>query len=142
MVKWQLLLRRIGLTVTVLLTLGSVTAALSLITPETNEALARPALTATGPVNSNLNSSALVTPNISLTTVATGFVQPTDIANAGDDRLFVTERAGYIRIIQADGTKILTPFLDISGQVDSSTDSNFGLLGLTFHPDYANNGYF
>jgi glucose/arabinose dehydrogenase len=34
-----------------------------------------------------------------------------------------------------------TPFLDLTGVIDN-TSSEQGLLGLAFHPDYANNGYF
>ncbi len=94
------------------------------------------------PLSHHLLIPVLVTPNISLEPVAGGFNQPTDIAHAGDDRLFVAERAGYVRIIQADGTKLPAPFLDITARVDTLSDPNFGLLGLTFHPDHANNGYF
>ena len=75
-----------------------------------------------------------------LESVATGFSQPVDIANAGDDRLFIVERAGRIRII-ADGAVLPTPFLNISSQVNNSPNER-GLLGLAFHPDYETNGYF
>jgi glucose/arabinose dehydrogenase len=63
------------------------------------------------------------------------------IENAGDDRLFVVERAGTIRIIEADGTLVSQPFLDIRSRVKDAA-SEEGLLGLAFHPDYASNGYF
>lgn len=66
---------------------------------------------------------------------------PVVIAHAGDARLFVVERRGRIRIINADGSLAATPFLDISTRVDAS-GSEQGLLGLTFHPQYAQNGYF
>jgi glucose/arabinose dehydrogenase len=75
------------------------------------------------------------------TLVATGFAEPVAIANAGDSRMFVVERAGRIRIVHSSGTIRSTPFLDISTQVDS-TGGEMGLLGLAFHPDYATNGYF
>lgn len=90
------------------------------------------------------SSSNLVQPsnlNVSLVSVATGFNQPTDIAHAGDGRLFVTEQAGRIRIIDAGGAVLPTPFLDIQAQVGSDFFEQ-GLLGLVFHPDYATNGYF
>lgn len=77
---------------------------------------------------------------ISLETVASGFNQPLNIQNAGDDRLFIVEKGGRIKILNADGSVNPENFLDISGQI--STDSERGLLGLTFHPDYANNGFF
>ncbi len=63
----------------------------------------------------------------------------TDVVNAGDARLFVAERAGLIKVVQADGT--LSTFLDIQSQVKSD-EGETGLYGIAFHPDYANNGYF
>lgn len=69
-----------------------------------------------------------------------GFSQPLDLQNAGDQRLFVVEKGGKIKIIQADGTVNPIPFLDISSQI--STGNEQGLLGLAFHPDYTANGYF
>ncbi|NND65948.1 MAG: hypothetical protein HKN19_00035 [Halioglobus sp.] len=72
---------------------------------------------------------------------ASGFVSPVVIENAGDDRLFVVEKPGRIRIVESDGTVRATPFLDIETLVDDSA-SEQGLLGLAFHPDYVNNGYF
>ena len=80
-------------------------------------------------------------PNLSLQTFASGFSRLTDITNCGDDRLFVIERDGRIRIIEADGTVLPTPFLDINPRVNSG-QSEQGLLGLAFHPDYLNNGFF
>ena len=67
-----------------------------------------------------------------------GFNQPVDIANAGDDRLFIVEQDGYIRILNTDGTSSL--FLNIDSKVKSS-GSEQGLLGLAFDPNYAVNGY-
>lgn len=67
-------------------------------------------------------------------------VGPVDIANAGDERLFVVERDGTIRIVQPDGSVGTDPFLDITERVLSGGER--GLLGLVFHPQYAQNGYF
>lgn len=72
--------------------------------------------------------------------VSDGFGGVMDITNAGDDRLFVLEQVGRIRIIQAGGTVNPTPFLDIIDKVGSGGER--GLLGLAFHPMYAQNGYF
>ncbi|MEH6766060.1 MAG: PQQ-dependent sugar dehydrogenase [Aequorivita antarctica] len=69
-----------------------------------------------------------------------GFSDPLNLQHANDDRLFVVEQGGKIKIIQGDGTVNTTPFLDISGQISSGGER--GLLGLAFHPDYTNNGYF
>ncbi len=72
------------------------------------------------------------------------FDQPVDLQNAGDDRLFVVEKAGIIKILNSDGSINATPFLDINSIVINPTGVNDerGLLGLAFHPNYANNGYF
>lgn len=81
--------------------------------------------------------------DLSLEPFAAGLSDPVGIthATAGDDRLFVVERGGRIKIVQPDGTVLTTPFLDISGRADSSSTEQ-GLLGLAFHPNYASNGLF
>src|SRR5262249_38584433 len=80
---------------------------------------------------------------ISLQPVATGLDEPVSLAHAGDGGgwLFIVERAGKIKI--HDGAKVLpTPFLDISALVAAPADSERGLLGLAFHPNYLTNRYF
>jgi glucose/arabinose dehydrogenase len=77
---------------------------------------------------------------IELIPLATGLRDPVDIASAGDERLFVVEQAGRIRIVDAAGTVRPTPFLDIAGRVRSGGER--GLLGLAFHPAYSGNGFF
>lgn len=69
-----------------------------------------------------------------------GFSKPLNLQHANDERLFIAEQGGKIKIIQENGTVNPTPFLDISGQI--SDEGERGLLGLAFHPDYTNNGYF
>ncbi len=71
---------------------------------------------------------------------ATGIELPTEITHSNDDRTFVCEKKGKIRIIQADGTLLPEAFLDISARVSDFNEQ--GLLGLAFHPDYENNGWF
>jgi glucose/arabinose dehydrogenase len=61
------------------------------------------------------------------------------IAPSGDPRLFVVEQSGTVRILK-DGAFLPEPFLDISGDISCCGEQ--GLLGLAFHPDYANNGRF
>ncbi|MCP4429288.1 MAG: PQQ-dependent sugar dehydrogenase, partial [Chloroflexi bacterium] len=77
--------------------------------------------------------------DLSLSSFATGFSGPVDITHAGDDRLFVVEQHGVIKIIHSGGS--VTTFLDIQARVDDGANEE-GLLGLAFHPGYANNGYF
>ncbi len=71
--------------------------------------------------------------------------QPVDIAFTGvatDTRMFVVERPGRIKVVEASGTVLATPFLSITTLVNSEAFGEMGLLGLVFDPDYANNGFF
>jgi len=77
---------------------------------------------------------------VSLDPFADGFTGPVAIKNAGDDRLFVVEQRGVIKVLNSDGTTNTTPFLDIQADVNGSGER--GLLGLAFHPDYTTNGFF
>ena len=70
--------------------------------------------------------------------IAGGLSQPTYLTHAFDERLFVLEQAGLVRIIE-NGQLLEPPFLDISNRV-GSLSSEQGLLGLAFHPDYATPG--
>ena len=81
-------------------------------------------------------------PAIELVQIADGLIDPINVTGVpdGSGRLFVLERVGTIRIIQ-DGQLLEEPFLDISSQVKIDFLEQ-GLLGLAFHPDYANNGRF
>jgi glucose/arabinose dehydrogenase len=72
--------------------------------------------------------------------VAGGFSQPLLVTHAGDDRLFVVEQTGRIRIV-LNGSILSTPFLNVSSLITTS-GSEQGLLGLAFHPNYAQNGWF
>ena len=83
-------------------------------------------------------------PQIQLQSFATGFTLPLGVFHAGDERLFVLEKSGIIKVIQPNGTVNSTPFLDITSFVsyNGQTNSERGLLGLAFHPDYKTNGYF
>ena len=78
---------------------------------------------------------------IQLAMFASGYSVPVDIAHAGDNRLFVVEKRGTIKIVDTTGQKWTEPFLDITDLVRSS-ESERGLLGMCFHPAYSSNGYF
>ncbi len=71
-----------------------------------------------------------------------GLDQPVDIQNAGDGsgRLFIVEKRGRI-LVWGSGVVKPAVFLDISGKV-YSRNTEQGLLGLAFHPDYAHTGLF
>ncbi len=82
---------------------------------------------------------------IELELIAEGLTSPVEAVNAedGTGRLFILEQPGRIRILQND-TLANNPFLDLTDRVISlnSGYDERGLLGLAFHPDYENNGYF
>lgn len=71
------------------------------------------------------------------------FSSPVDFQYApdGTDRIFVIEQQGIIKVFENNGhTTSSKVFLNITDIVTSGGE--MGLLGLAFHPDYANNGYF
>ncbi|MAU13404.1 MAG: glucose dehydrogenase [Anaerolineaceae bacterium] len=74
-------------------------------------------------------------------------VRPLFITHAGDgsDRLFLVQQGGIIYVMQ-NGEYAASEFLNLTDLVsaDANTQqySERGLLGLAFHPDYAENGYF
>lgn len=82
-------------------------------------------------------------PSVQLVKIAGGLADPINVAAPDDDsgRIFIVERVGRIRIVDADGKLLDEPFLDISDSVKTDFLEQ-GLLGLAFHPDYKNNGRF
>lgn len=70
------------------------------------------------------------------------FSQPVTLASPPGDtrRLFVVEKTGAIRVIQdvTAPAPVISNFLNLT----VLTDSECGLLGLAFHPNYAVNRYF
>ena len=79
--------------------------------------------------------------SVTLTPVVSGLSSPVDLQATDDStgRLFVVEQAGTIRILQA-GALLTTPFLDIRTRVNFSGE--MGLLGVAFHPAFAQNQRF
>ena len=72
--------------------------------------------------------------------IASNLVRPVDLQADGSGRLFVVEKIGHIHIIE-NGQLIDAPFLNIEDRVNDNSNE-MGLLGLAFHPNYAQNGYF
>ena len=81
------------------------------------------------------------TPTLTTVRVAGGFDDPVDLqVPAGERaRLFVVEQRGRIRIVR-NGAVVGQPFLDIAGRISAGGER--GLLGLAFHPRFAENGRF
>ncbi len=69
-----------------------------------------------------------------------GLTDVTGIVDPGDRRLFVANKEGRIRIVNADGSIEPELLLDISDRVYSS-GYEVGLLGLAVHPDFDTNGF-
>jgi glucose/arabinose dehydrogenase len=93
---------------------------------------------AQGPQWSTATPFTSTTPVIALQPLSNALTAPTSITHCGDNRLFITEQAGTIRIW--DGTQLLaTPFLSVAGV---SSGGERGLLSVAFHPRYAVNGLF
>ncbi len=78
--------------------------------------------------------------------VTDGLVSPIALVEPpdGSKRLFIVDQVGKIWIIQADGTKTASPFIDLSGKIVSLSPGydERGLLGLAFHPNFKTNGKF
>ena len=65
--------------------------------------------------------------------------EPVAVVYDGVDKLNIVERGG--RIISVSETEDGSILIDMTSVVDTS-GQEMGLLGLDFHPDYKNNGYF
>lgn len=91
-------------------------------------------------MGSILYSLILNSQTISLQEFATGLTAPVEIVNVNDNRLFVVQQNGIIKILQPNGTANSTNFLNISSKITYGGER--GLLGLAFHPQYSTNGYF
>ena len=72
--------------------------------------------------------------------IASGLTRPVDLQDDGVGRLFVVEKLGHIHVIENE-TWVEAPFLNIEERVNDSSNE-MGLLGLAFHPNYEQNGYF
>jgi glucose/arabinose dehydrogenase len=100
------------------------------------------ALMFSGGCGSSSTAPPVQSSSISLTPFVSGLTSPVDLesANDGTGRLFVVEQAGRIKII-AGGSVLPTPFLDIVSKVNFDQGEQ-GLLGVTFHPGFNQNGRF
>jgi glucose/arabinose dehydrogenase len=83
-------------------------------------------------------------PQLELEYFAYGLERPVDIAHPkGDSMLYVVQQTGKIRIVNPTTSSIFAGhFLDLTGIAVMPDGNEQGLLGLAFHPEYANNGWF
>jgi glucose/arabinose dehydrogenase len=88
--------------------------------------------------------SLAVEPPLTTQIVASGLTKPLLVTHAPGDyaRIFIVEQNGKIKIFK-NGSILPTPFLDVQSLMGGSeTYLEYGLLGLAFHPGYAQNGIF
>ena len=111
----------------------------ALVQQPTNHQTPKFAHTGQDPVMRNMGGSTLTSQ-----LVVNGLARPVQVVSvAGDyDRIFIVEQrsgsTGRVKIFNLDTWSLnSTPFLSQS----VSTSSEQGLLGMAFHPNYANNGY-
>ncbi len=70
--------------------------------------------------------------------VVSGLDLPTAISFTSDGRIFIAQKNGVIRVFR-NGTLLPTPFIDLSGDVNSYLDR--GLVGITTHPNFPQTPY-
>jgi glucose/arabinose dehydrogenase len=85
-------------------------------------------------------------PEAALVQIADGLTAPVALAAPDDDtgRLFIVDQIGLIYIIDEEDQQLPDPFLDLSDRLVNLNPGydERGLLGLAFHPDYAQNQRF
>lgn len=91
----------------------------------------RAAKAATG---SDIPGSGTTEVTLTLELVTSGLDGPVYVTHAGDERLFMVESPGRLRIWR-DGELVAQPFLDLTPQVLSGGERGF--LGVAFHPNYS-----
>lgn len=78
--------------------------------------------------------------------VVQGLASPLQLLAPPDDtdRRFILDQNGQVLILNPDGSLNQSPFLDISDRMQELRDGfeERGLLGMAFHPDFADNGRF
>lgn len=82
--------------------------------------------------------------DVDLQLIAGNFVSPIGVVPIPDNtgRLIVIDQIGKLWVLDADGNKLSTPFIDLTGRMQplNAGFDERGLLGVAFHPEYASNG--
>src|SRR5919106_3012556 len=85
-------------------------------------------------------------PAVGVRLAADGLTSPIALVPVADGsgRRFIVDQAGTIRVLTADGGLLPTPFLDLTSRIVPLMPDfdERGVLGLAFHPGYADNGRF
>ena len=100
------------------------------------------------PDANGMNASCPTLPALRLESVLPGGLElPVALAFPPGDptRIFVLEQKGLVRVVE-NGVLLAEPFLDVQSKIHVGGggpiggDTEDGLLGIAFHPDYASNG--
>lgn len=67
----------------------------------------------------------------------TGLSQPVAIAFDPGNRMFIAQKGGTVRVVDSNGSLLVATALTLS----VTTNSERGLLGIAFDPDFQTNGY-
>lgn len=89
-------------------------------------------------------SAAQTVDSVGIELIASDLVSPVFLTQPpNDDRLFVVDQVGVIRVVQ-DGQLQPEPFLDLKSKIIELKQEHEerGLLGLAFHPGFQSNGRF
>ena len=119
----------------------------SLAPPTQASATSLPSATEPGepsaPVPTVPTQSPVVVKNPVWKELLSGLKKPTDLAEIpdGSGLLVVAEQVGTIRVVKKNGELLSNAFIDLTDRVGAQSTEQ-GLLGLAFHPQYAENGYF
>lgn len=73
--------------------------------------------------------------SIELHSIADGLEHPWSIAFLPDSRILVTERSGRLNILEMDGSRT-----EVAGTPEVAARGQGGLLEVSLHPDFENNG--
>lgn len=94
----------------------------------------------------NTENAESVSPVVGVEVIAEGLTAPLGVLEAPDDsgRLFIFDQAGVIYLVSGSGELQSEPYLDLSEALVSLSGAydERGLLGMAFHPEFAENSKF
>lgn len=94
-----------------------------------------------GPEPSNQPSENPAEPELQAADYVTGLQTVWDIAFAPDGRMFLTERAGRIRVVSPDGRLDPTPWATVTVAEGGAAQGEYGLMGLALDPAFPDPPY-
>ncbi len=92
-----------------------------------------------------MSHAAIAGPKVKFEPVVTGVNAPLAMKQPkGDDRMFIVEQDGRVKILHPNGEIGAEPFLDLRSKIVTqwADFDERGLLDIAFHPDFKDNGLF